>query len=359
MKRFDIELEGKHYDGISPIGRPASLVLTDNEVSLTCGDNTFFYSCKALRVSPRVGNADRFIQLPDGGQYQCADQEVLDHLPQEVKSEGPVAWLENHIPFSIACIIITIITLISGYKYGMPVIAEVLVEKIPVETEISVGDYAIKWFEDQNWLTASGLESKVRQKITNKFIELHKGLRISPYAKLEFRNSEIFGPNAFALPGGCIIVTDQLIHFAESEDEILAILAHELGHTEKRHGMRQILHGSLVALVATAITADAATLSGAVAGLPVMMAQRKYSRNFEAEADDFAFDLLTRNGISVQAFINIMERFDTVETGSPFSFMSTHPVTRDRIRHAKELSPDSGAKVIENTALPAENHIEK
>ena len=337
MNISDTRLEGKYYDGEFPVARPALLVFNGSEVALTSGDITRMYAPNELRVSPRTGHADRFIILSDGGQYQCEDHPILGELPQEVKSEGPVAWLEDRVSVAIIGIIVVACVLLYGYFYGLPAAAESMVKRIPVETEKSLGKHVLTWFDDNKLFNATIISKVQQDSISGKFDNLHKGLSISPYIKLEFRNSERIGPNAFALPGGTIVITDQMIEKAESEEEILAILAHELGHAEGRHSMLQILQSSLVALTVATITADAASLSVAVAGLPVILVQTKYSRDFETEADDFAFELLARHDISTEAFASFMERLNNdSEPMEDLSFLSTHPMTSKRIKRARE-----------------------
>jgi predicted Zn-dependent protease len=180
------------------------------------------------------------------------------------------------------------------------------------------------------------VDQDTQDALVERFGELHRGLPMSPHIRLEFRHSEILGPNAFALPGGVIVMTDQLVELAGSEEEILAVLAHEIGHVEERHSLRQILQSSGIALLAATVTGDAATVGTAVAGLPVILAQTSYSRGFETVADDFAFDLLRRNSISPAVFADFMERLDTdSELYEDLSFLSTHPVTSDRIERAR------------------------
>ncbi|MCP4265770.1 MAG: M48 family metallopeptidase [Candidatus Brocadiaceae bacterium] len=339
MNITSTRLEGSYYDGKVPIAHPALLVLGDNEVTLTSGDTTLTYELNKLRVTPRTGHADRFITLSDGGQYQCTDQPILDRLPQEIRSEGLVAWFENRISIVVASAAIIICALLIGYFFGLPVVGENIAKQISIETAASLGDHVLAWFDNNKWFNTSHIKQDQQDSITNKFNKLHEGLSMSPHIKLEFRCSERIGPNAFALPGGTIVITDQMIEIADSKEEILAILAHEIGHAELRHCIREIVQGSVVALVATTITADAASLSAAVTGLPVIMAQTKYSRDFERESDEFAFHLLTRNHISTEAFASIMERLDKDNKSiDKLSFVSTHPVTYKRIERAREFN---------------------
>jgi predicted Zn-dependent protease len=148
------------------------------------------------------------------------------------------------------------------------------------------------------------------------------------------------GANALALPGGIIVITDRMVLLAGSEDEIAAVLAHEIGHVELRHAMKQITQGSAAAAMAAVVTHDASSFTVAVAGLPTILATTRYSRKFETEADEYAFKLLKQHGISPAAFASLMEKLskDHEKEGKTMSFLSTHPVTTDRIKRALEAA---------------------
>ncbi len=339
MNQSGIKLSCNYYNGEQPVAHPAELDFGDNEIVLTSNIATQTYNYSKLKLSPRIGKADRFIALPDGGQCQCSDHPLLDRLPLEIKSEGPVAWLEMHISVAIVSIGIIIASLVFGYIFGLPILVEIIVKRIPISTELVLGENVLEWFDENEWFKASEVDQERQDLIRQNFARFYKDLVIAPYIKLEFRNSEIIGPNAFALPGGIIIITDQMIEFAQSQEEILAILTHELGHVEQRHNMRLVLQSSFVALVATAVTADAASLSAAVVGVPTILIQKKYSRNFENMADQYAFDLLKRHGVSPEAYADIMERIgQNQKTRKPLSFMATHPITEERIKRAREAA---------------------
>ena len=83
----------------------------------------------------------------------------------------------------------------------------------------------------------------------------------------------------------------------------------------------------------TTITGNAVTLS--VAGLPSVVAQAEYSRDFEAEADDFAFALLRQHEMSPEAFATVTERIQAEYEPGALDFLSTHPVTGERIERAR------------------------
>ena len=337
MKKID----GSYFDGLRPVAIPAQLAFDGPGARLTTASLTLTYALSELCVSPRISSAERFVSFPDGRQFLCADQDFLETLPQESPSEGVVAWLENRSGVALAGVLVILATLALGYFFGLPYAARGLAERMPMETEQALGQQVLAWFDDEGWLAPSRLDLDTRQRIFKAFRQLHEGLPLADYYRLELRSGKIFGPNAFALPGGTIVVTDELVAIAESTDEIAAILAHEIGHVELRHSMRSVLQNSIIAAAVTAVTADAASIGGAVAGLPLILAQTKYSRDFETAADTFAFTLLKEKGRSPQAFAAIMTRL-AEETGPGalgFTYLSTHPVTEERVQRAIEAAP--------------------
>ncbi len=336
MKKID----GSYFDGLRPVAIPAQLAFEGPGARLITASLTLAYAQSALSVSPRVSSAERFISFPDGRQFLCTDQDFLNTLPQDSPSEGVVAWLENRSSVALAGVIVIIALLALGYFFGLPYVARGLAERMPMETEQAIGQKALAWFDDEGWLQPSQLDLDKRQQILRVFHQLHEGLRLEDYYRLEMRSGMIFGANAFALPGGIIVLTDELVAIAESTDEIAAILAHEIGHVELRHSMRSVLQKSIVAAAVTAVTADAASIGAAVAGLPVILAQTKYSRDFETAADSFAFALLKDKGRSPEAFATILTRLaDQRGPGAVgFTYLSTHPVTAERVQSAIEAS---------------------
>jgi Zn-dependent protease with chaperone function len=225
-----ITIEGHYFDGRQPIGAPAKIDFADQEAALTAGSITERYATFRLKVSPRIGMTNRFITLPNGGQCACADQTFLDSLPQESPSEGLVAWLEERWGVALACVAIIFCLSITGYLFGLPAAAERIAARIPMETEQSLGRQALTWLDGEGWFKPTNIDSDRRKTITDGFDGLRSQLPLKDYYQLEFRSGEGFGPNALALPGGIIIITDDMVKAAETMEEVLAILAHEIGH---------------------------------------------------------------------------------------------------------------------------------
>ena len=103
------------------------------------------------------------------------------------------------------------------------------------------------------------------------------------------------GANAFALPGGTIFVTDELLDLLRGRDDVLiGVLGHELGHVEHRHGMRLLAQATALGALSSTLWGD---FSALFATLPVLYGQSAYSRDFEREADREAIRLLRANRI--------------------------------------------------------------
>lgn len=330
-------LQGQYFDGHHPVGQPATLILAEREAVVIGPHIARRYAVRKLQVSPRVGGADRFVALPEGGQLQCPDHPLLNYLPQERRSDDLIAWLEQRWGVAIGCVALIAALLPAGYSYGLPVAAERIAARVPIESELEFGQQALVWLDNNHWFKPTRLAPEIRNTLHQGFAELGRGLPMERHYRLKFRDSTFIGPNAFALPGGTIVITDAMVNAAESPEEVLAVLAHEIGHVELRHTMRHVLQDSMTAVAVATVTADAASLSAAVAGLPALLAQARYSREFETEADEFAFRLLKRHGLSPQAFANLMERLakDHEDKEGGLAFMSSHPVTADRVKSAR------------------------
>jgi Zn-dependent protease with chaperone function len=335
-------LEGQYFDGCHPIARQAKMAFTYQDVALTAESIAECFKIDHLKVSPRIGSCNRFVTLPNGGQFGCADNAILDSLPQQSQSEGIVAWLEERWMVALACVVMIYLTLFVGYFFGLPAAAERIALRIPMETERSLGVETLKFLDEQEWLRSTDLEFDIRRKIGEGFDLLCSDLPLKKYYQLEFRAGGVFGPNAFAFPGGIIVITDEMVETAEETEEVLAVLAHEIGHVELRHTMRSVLQNSVIGVLVATVTSDAATLSAAVSGLPILVAPAKYSRDFESAADDYAFRLLKQKGYSPKAFASLMERLadENSHQMEGFAWVSTHPVTSDRVQRARDSAAE-------------------
>jgi predicted Zn-dependent protease len=189
-------------------------------------------------------------------------------------------------------------------------------------------------------LAPSSLDMERQSGLLERFAALKADMPGAENHRLLFRNAAGIGPNALALPGGTVIITDQLVSLVNDDREIDAVLAHELGHQQQHHALRQTLRSSFVIVIAAMFAGDVSSASAVVVAVPTFLLQGHYSREFESEADAFALRTLAEKGTSPAWFAQAMrtlEAFvsDQGESDDSPGYLSSHPQTRERIDEAE------------------------
>ena len=154
-------------------------------------------------------------------------------------------------------------------------------------------------------------------------------------------------PNAFAVPGGQLLVTSGLLEQAGSENELAFVLAHELGHVAGRDPLRALGRGLLVSL---ALAAVGDTESASVAASAAQLGERSYSREQESAADRFALALVDAEYGHVGGATDFFRRLGDDHDGG---WLSTHPRSADRSAELERLAAARGWPTAgELTPLP-------
>jgi len=155
--------------------------------------------------------------------------------------------------------------------------------------------------------------------------------------------------NAFALPGGDIVVTDTLVKLT-TDDELDSILFHEIGHVVERHGLTAVIQASTMSVVVTMALGDLSTVAELTTGVATFFIQSNYTRDAEAEADDYALTQLVGQNMDPIHFATAMRKLEAQmnpqfnseasqdSSSDDNNYLSTHPSSRSRIRKAEELS---------------------
>lgn len=301
-----------------------------------------------IRISPRLASTPRTLKLPDGGWLEIPDDPLLDSWFSRPSSriEAWVDRLERHRYAILTAAFLTVALAVAFIQYGLPWAALKVAERIPESVEKSSSNQVVAALERLHIKPSALPEARQRQ-LQADFRALVAGEPRAEQMQLLLVDAEAVGPNAFALPDGRIYMTDQLIELAQSDDELLAILAHEAGHHVHRHGMRNALESTSIFLLVGLLLGDASGSSLAVA-LPATLLGNSFSRGHESEADAYAFDLLLRRGRSPEDFAVAMERIATaMDIGDGqggylddgvLGYLSSHPPSRARIEAARRAA---------------------
>ena len=337
-----ITIRGELFDGQVARGRPVEITVEADAVRIAGEDVAPIALPRASIVpdTPVTGVARR-LHLPAGIVVETADQAGVTAAWPSPPGFGRLGdGLEHYWLATLAAGALGVTVLWLVVAFALPAAAEPVARSISPEIERAIGKHTLATL-DQLYAEPTELDAEQRRHVRGLVTAFMRGEDdISPW-RLEFRR--MGGPNAFALPGNTIVVTDELVTFARNDDELLAVLAHEIGHLRERHATRLVLQQSGIAVLATAVAGDAVGMTFLAAALPAMLLDAQYSRAFEEEADAAAIEQLRRHGRSPKAFADVMRRFAadprTSEPDDPlFRYLSTHPATEERIRRAEEAA---------------------
>jgi Zn-dependent protease with chaperone function len=203
---------------------------------------------------------------------------------------------------------------------------------LPADVDRNLGIGTLDTF-DRMFFEGSRLPAERRAALEKRFAGMTDALDDGHDYRLEFRHSATIGANAFALPSGIVVVTDELVDVSKSDDEVVAVLAHEIGHVRGRHALRQMLQAAGVSALAVAVLGDLGSISGILSAAPALLTARQ-SRDFEREADTFAKHWLRENHIAESNFDAILCRMSGQhgESKESVNFFSSHPPTDERAR---------------------------
>jgi Zn-dependent protease with chaperone function len=339
---------GSFFDGSSSRPHQVEVELDPEGGSLVVsGDEIgrLRFPLDLIKVAPRVGDTPRFIYLTDGASLEVKENDAVDRLVPGLPG-GRVHLaqyrIESKLRWILAMLALTIAFGWATIEYGVPYMAKKVAFALPREVDEKLGDGALAAL-DGFIFEPSALDAVDRDRLQGQFIQMMQQSDVdADRVQLEFRASPVIGPNALALPSGIIVMTDELVGIAENEEEVLAVLAHEIGHIRHRHSLRGVLQNSTVALMIAGLTGDLASLTSISATLPTLMVQLKYSRAFELEADDYAVDIMNDLGIDPTRLGSILLRMTgeagaAVDDEGDFSdYLATHPGSAERMRRITE-----------------------
>jgi hypothetical protein len=337
-----LSIDGSWFDGVSLESHPARLFFEGDLARVEVAERTLEFPLSALRVSPRVFEAPRFVSFPDGGQLVCPEQPALSRLAAASVSEGPVAWLERRVGVAIAAVFLTLGGVALLYLYGLPRVAEAVAARVPRARERALGESVLDALDHHGKGSASWLEQATLEPVKHGFEALTRGLPAGTGARLEFRNERAMGPNAFALPGGIVVITDELVTLCPG-DESVGVLAHELGHVRHRHPLRHLLQEFGVGALGALLGSDASSLSLSLSAVPVVVATAHYSQDLEREADAEGFALAAGAGYSPALFASCLEKLSAKRSTADFgalSYLSSHPPDADRMARARHAADE-------------------
>lgn len=229
-----------------------------------------------------------------------------------------LAW--KTVIYSLSALALAAVLTIWQYDAALTWVAG----RVPLATEHKIGESLLSTLSTQTTLITKGLAMEAVKKIGDR---LTKG---SPY-KYQWHISNDPAINAFALPGGIVIVNKGLLEKADSANEVAGVLAHEIQHVEQRHALKNMITSSGVAAAVLLVLGDANAVMMIMAH---QVSTQYFSRQAESDADMKGIALLQKSKIDPQGMVaffkNMQETFK--DKGKEPDWLSSHPDTASRIQ---------------------------
>ena len=222
-----------------------------------------------------------------------------------------------------------------------------IIAAIPPEVEQKLGAVIVPVYEKK-------AKSSPQQNTLNRLLDrLEKKLPSEQYAQRDYQVLYIPEPtiNALALPGDKIVIYQGLLEKVKSENELMMILGHELGHFAQRDHLRGLGNALLIRAFLGFFLGDLGILQIPVGNSIEVIANAQYSQSQETKADAFGLALLDRTYGHVAGATNFFTRLSKEENKS-ISFLSTHPTSQKRIKKIERLIKQNNYQIKERSPLP-------
>jgi len=318
-----------------------------------------------LEVGNRLGNIERKITLEDGSVFVTKENDKVDSLFKgQLKTNSLIHALESHMGWVMVALVVTILTTFSFFKWGVPWASNQIAHALPEKTNQIIAANTLD-FLDKFMFETSTLDTDKQEKIRRHFHGHIASLGIENKEivyKLNFRSwrdGNLSIPNALALPSGDLVLTDKFVELCQSQEEMDAVLLHEMGHVVHRHTLEMVIESTFITVAVMLMVGDSNGLADMGVGLGSLLVSSAYSRGHESEADTYAFDHMLRAKIDPASFSRIMDRMtrymqeQTNKSGkknradknevkesedSFLDYLSSHPNTKKRIEIADQYS---------------------
>lgn len=336
-----------YLDGVSAREQSVEISLSHAGITFQVAGAPFFWSVEELELIDLTDGGSRLrlghASAPDA-RLLIAEKGAVDRLrealPQVFSNRrGGVRRDLRRLGIGVAGVGVGVLVVLAA----LPLIVSVLASLVPVSTEREFGREAEKSLAlflpeiRQSCVDAAGHE--VLQRLAD---EMLAGLDLDPMPVVRVVPHGLV--NAFALPGGQVVLFEGLIQKARSPEEIAGVLAHEIGHVAHRHGVERVIRDSAIdALFSVVTSGNVGGVGGQLAGF---IASQSYGRDAERQADRFAVERLNALNIRADGMIDFFDRAAQAPDGkrsggSLFSYLDSHPGPEDRAASIREEATGS------------------
>lgn len=345
-------MEAIYYDGKTSQPYDAQVSILGNFMTISYENGQVAWSIMQIDYSSFTGKGKTMLKYGE-----------FPHQYLEFPIDSPLfSILENYLPkrregfwaFANelagagvlgALITIAIFVSIAGSVYFLllPKIAEYAASQIPIEAEVELG----KQFYDS---FVGGME--IDKERTKELQAFAKKMDFQTEYPLKFTVVKDKQVNAFALPGGNIVVFDAILAKMKTPEELAALLSHEVTHVKERHSLKGLARGLAGSMVVSVLIGDMNAIGNLLVSQASNIYELGFTRDMEKEADLEGLEIMYHNNLDPKGMINLMERLHEEEkkygVDKMPAYLNSHPLTKERIDYiSKESKGHSGKKNVE------------
>jgi beta-barrel assembly-enhancing protease len=227
------------------------------------------------------------------------------------------------VAFALGAMVVSMLT-------GLMVRA--LVARVPVEWERDLGDGLMAEIkENEVFIDDKKLKAQLDRAVAPLLPVLPKS-----GAELKFYIIESPMPNAFALPGGHVLVNNSLIKLCDRPEELAGVVAHELAHVTQKHGFRKIISEAGPYLIVKIFLGGGRSTVGVLGASSQLLVRQSFSQEYELEADDVGWKYMVAARIDPRGMIDMLKKLKAEQDKMLFGNVglgafSSHPATEKRI----------------------------
>ena len=240
---------------------------------------------------------------------------------------------------------LTLLALIPvGYFWALPAAADLAARKIPMAYEQKLGRMLAAQLIPES--SSDSLKSVQLQRFVRQ-------LTFSTPAQVQMIVIRNPIPNAFALPGGTIVVHDAMLKIIQSPAELAGLVGHEYGHVASRHSLRALFRSLSGYFLISAIFGDVSAVFAVILQNAHAFKSLAYSRQFEKEADEMSLDMLRQNNQNPDGLIQLFKHLQhqNPKQTQENEYLSSHPLLSSRIKNIRELIKKKPYQVVNHDSL--------
>jgi len=261
---------------------------------------------------------------------------TIPGLIQWRRSTRSQSWVWKGVLYTIGFVLVSLALLVWQHDRVVTWAAN----RVSMETEKNIGESVLKSLKPEVNFLSQGEAVKVVREIGQ---QLTAGSRY----QYQWYVSKDPAVNAFAIPGGIIVVNSGLLKRADSPNELAAVLAHEVQHVEQRHALKNMMNSAAVATAVLVVLGDA---NAVVMMLAHQVSTQYFNREVESDADLKGVQLLQSKNIDATGMVSFFKKMDagigdnkdgakdqsTEKPSEVAGWFSSHPDTLSRIQAIEE-----------------------